>query len=60
MMVGNSMRSDVAPAIAAGGWGVHVPSDVAWALEHAPDPDSPRFRRLDDLSGLPGLVARLG
>lgn len=59
MMVGNSMRSDVTPAIDAGGHGVHVPSAVAWALEHAPDPQSARFHRLPDLSALPGLIDRL-
>ncbi|BBU58747.1 haloacid dehalogenase [Mameliella alba] len=38
MMVGNSMKSDVVPAIEAGAWGVHVPHDLAWALEHAEPP----------------------
>ncbi|KUF09224.1 HAD family hydrolase [Pseudoponticoccus marisrubri] len=61
MMVGNSMKSDVRPAIAVGGWGVHVPHDLAWALEHAEAPeDSPRFRSLSDLSGLAALVDEIG
>ncbi|MEM7711335.1 MAG: HAD family hydrolase, partial [Pseudomonadota bacterium] len=31
LMVGNSMRSDVIPAIEAGAWGVFCPSEVEWA-----------------------------
>ena len=56
-MVGNSLKSDVLPMIAAGGWGVHVPHDLTWALEHAEAPaDHPRFASLCDLGGLPDLV----
>ena len=60
LMVGNSLKSDVIPMIAAGGWGVHVPHDLTWALEHADAPeDNPRFRRLPDLSGLTTLIAEI-
>ena len=61
MMVGNSMKSDVRPAIEAGAWGVHVPHDLAWDLEHAEPPEeTERFHVLDDLGGLADLVARIG
>ena len=61
LMVGNSLRSDVVPAIEAGAWGVHCPSDIEWALEAAPAPEgAPRFRRIDALDALPALVAELG
>ncbi|MDX8448544.1 HAD family hydrolase [Mesorhizobium captivum] len=57
MMVGNSLKSDVAPAIEAGGWGIHVPHELTWAVEHAEAPDAaPRFRRIADLGELPTLV----
>lgn len=60
MMVGNSMRSDVVPAIEAGSWGVHVPHGLTWALEHAEAPAGhPRFREIGDLGGLPGLLDTL-
>jgi len=60
MMVGNSMKSDVLPAIAAGSWGVHVPHALNWELEHAEAPiDAPRFRRLDHLGELVALVEGL-
>jgi len=61
MMVGNSMKSDVRPALEAGGWGVHVPFELSWALEHAEAPrDHPRFRILPDLGALPALVDEIG
>ena len=60
MMVGNSLKSDVLPALEAGSWGVHVPHELTWVLEHAEAPaDAPRFRQLDDLGGLADLVARI-
>ena len=61
LMVGNSMKSDVLPALAAGSWGVHVPHGVPWALEHADAPEGhARYHALPDLGALPGLVATLG
>lgn len=60
MMVGNSMKSDVVPAIEAGSWGVHVPAKCEWHLEKAEAPDGhARFRVLQDLSGLPALLSDL-
>ena len=35
LMVGNSLKSDVAPALAIGAWAVHIPFHVTWELEHA-------------------------
>ena len=60
LMVGNSLKSDVIPALQAGGFGVYVPHGLTWALEAADEPaDHPRYDRLPDLGLLPGLVARL-
>lgn len=61
MMVGNSLKSDVVPAIKAGGWGVHVPHNLTWVLEHIEAPaDEPRFRQIADLSLLEGLLKKIG
>jgi putative hydrolase of the HAD superfamily len=61
LMVGNSLKSDVVPALEAGAWGVHVPHELAWALDHEDEPvDAPRFRRIADLSGLAALVRAIG
>ncbi|MCU0826300.1 MAG: HAD family hydrolase [Tabrizicola sp.] len=60
MMVGNSLKSDVIPALAAGAWGVHVPHGLTWALEAADPPaDHRRFHVLPDLGALPPLVDNL-
>jgi putative hydrolase of the HAD superfamily len=57
MMVGNSLKSDVLPALAAGSWAVHIPHELTWALEHAEEPvGAPRYRRLARLSALDELV----
>lgn len=60
MMVGNSLKSDVIPAIEAGSLGVHVPHELSWALEHAEAPEGDeRFYRIETLDGLPGLLEGL-
>ncbi|HVR66423.1 MAG TPA: HAD family hydrolase [Verrucomicrobiae bacterium] len=61
MMVGNSLKSDVVPAIEAGSWGVYVPHDLTWSLEHVDEPaDSARFRRLEHLGELMRLIKEIG
>ncbi len=60
MMVGNSLKSDVIPAIEAGSWGVHVPHSLTWALEHADPPEgAERFRQIETLDALPDLLRGL-
>lgn len=60
LMVGNSLKSDVLPMLAAGGYGVHVPHGLTWAVETADPPsDNARFHSLQDLGGLPDLVAKV-
>jgi putative hydrolase of the HAD superfamily len=60
MMVGNSMKSDVRPALEAGAWGVFVPHGLTWVVEHAAAPEGhARFRELPDLGPLPALVAEI-
>ena len=35
LMVGNSFRSDIAPALQAGAWAAYIPYHVVWALEQS-------------------------
>jgi putative hydrolase of the HAD superfamily len=53
-MVGNSLRSDIAPVIALGGWGVYMPYHVTWAHEAEAEvaDDEPRVRRVAQASEL--------
>ena len=61
LMAGNSLRSDINPVIAAGGWGVHVPHDLTWGYEVDDAPkDATRFRKVKDLGELPALVDAIG
>jgi len=56
-MIGNSLKSDILPALEAGSWAVHVPHDLTWALEHAEEPaDHPRYRRADTVGSVPTLL----
>jgi putative hydrolase of the HAD superfamily len=60
MMVGNSLKSDVIPAIEAGAWGTYVPHDLTWALEHAEAPTrAARFHEIARLGELPGVLSDL-
>ena len=61
LMVGNSLRSDIAPVIELGGWGVHVPYHTTWAheadasLRHGGE----RMRTIAGIAQLPAAMAEL-
>ena len=60
MMVGNSLKSDIVPAIEAGSWGVYVPHELTWAAEHADAPEHhPRFRQVPHLGELAAMIAEI-
>lgn len=60
MMVGNSLKSDVVPAIEAGSWGVYVPHELTWVVEHVDAPaDHPRFRQIAHLGELAATIAEI-
>lgn len=59
LMIGNSLRSDVLPVIALGGYGVYVPYALTWAHETSTDlPAAPeRFLELEHIGELPQRLA---
>lgn len=60
VMAGNSVPSDVLPVVDVGGWGVHVPFALTWALEHHDGGDlGPRVRTAPTLADVPDVVAAL-
>ena len=60
VMAGNSMKSDVLPAIAAGAFGVHIPYAVTWAHELADAPENePRYVSLSRIDELPDWIAAI-
>ncbi len=59
LMCGNSMRSDILPALEAGAWAAHVPYPLTWAHEEAEAPvGHPRFGELANISQLPDWISR--
>jgi putative hydrolase of the HAD superfamily len=59
-MIGNSIKSDIAPVLDAGGAGVHIPYHLTWAMERAElDTGRPRFARVDSIREAPEAVALL-
>jgi putative hydrolase of the HAD superfamily len=61
VMCGNSLRSDVLPALEAGAWAAHVPYPLTWAHEMADTPaDHPRFAELSAIGDLPRWVRSIG
>ena len=60
LMVGNSLKSDVLPAIEAGAWGVWVPHGVTWEIESADPPeDRSKFHEAVDFMQLPKIIASI-
>ena len=60
LMAGDSMRSDVLPALEAGAWAAYIPQPLAWSHEQRPAPqDHPRFRELPSLAALVHWVDRI-
>ena len=56
MMVGNSFRSDIAPALEAGAWAVHIPYHVVWAMEKSEEFPHERLHKIEHFSEIMGLV----
>jgi putative hydrolase of the HAD superfamily len=57
VMAGNSMKSDVLPALEAGAFAVHIPYAITWAHELAEAPEGhPRYGALDAIADLPGWI----
>lgn len=60
LMVGNSVRSDILPALALGAQAVHIPYHITWEHEQAePHEDAPGLYELDSMCELVALVDRL-
>ncbi|WP_427792938.1 HAD family hydrolase [Brevundimonas diminuta] len=60
VMAGNSMKSDVLPAIEAGAWAAHIPYHITWAHELADAPEGePRYVSLSRIGELPDWIAAI-
>lgn len=60
IMAGDSLRSDVLPALEAGAWAAFIPQEGGWSHERAVPPDeAARYAELASLTGLPALIERI-
>ncbi len=58
-MIGNSLKSDVLPALEAGAYAAHIPYALTWAHEMAEAPlGRPRFAELTSISDVPAWLQR--
>ena len=59
LMAGDSMRSDIFPALEAGAWAAYIPQPLGWSHEQRPAPsDHPRFIELPSLAALVNWLDR--
>jgi putative hydrolase of the HAD superfamily len=58
LMIGNSLRSDIAPVLQLGGWGVHMPYHTTWTHESESGiaVDAARLRVVTSAGELPAAV----
>src|SRR5260370_23882353 len=61
VMAGNSLRSDIAPVVALGAIGVHIPYPLTWHHELIPEDAMPRegWHRLESIKQLGALLDSL-
>lgn len=57
LMVGNSFRSDIAPALAAGAWAAHIPYHVVWELEKSEEFPHERLYKMQQFGELLHLLS---
>lgn len=43
LMIGNSVKSDIAPVVSIGGWAINTPHDIVWMHEMMDMPESDRI-----------------
>ena len=46
LMVGNSLKSDIAPALTIGAWAIHIPFHVTWQLESFEEIEHERLTKI--------------
>ena len=59
-MIGNSIKSDILPALAAGAAAIHIPGRYEWEMEKASaPPDGPRFFKASSFNKVSALLLEI-
>ena len=56
LMIGNSVKSDIAPVVNIGGWAIHVPHEVVWVHEMMDMPQSDHIIEVSGIAEIAGLL----
>ena len=56
LMVGNSLKSDIAPALNIGASAIHIPFHVTWQLEHFEDIEHPRLIKISHFNEILNIL----
>lgn len=60
LMIGNSLKSDILPVLALGGYAVHVPYHTTWAHERVEVKiDNPRFLEAEGIEAVLGFLGEV-
>ena len=50
LMIGNSVKSDIAPVVSLGGWAIHTPDEVVWVHEMMDMPQNDRIIEVKNIT----------
>ena len=56
IMIGNSFKSDIAPAIRQGARAIYIPYHVTWRMEHAQEFEHERITKLSNFKEIPFYI----
>lgn len=56
IMIGNSVKSDIAPVVNIGGTAVHIPHEITWAHEMMEMPQSGNIIEIEKITDLPEIL----
>ena len=49
LMIGNSVKSDIAPVVNIGGWAINTPHDIVWVHEMMDMPQADRIIEVNNI-----------
>ena len=57
IMVGNSFKSDIEPVLQLGGWGVFIPFEILWKLEHTEEYDHHKLFKVNTFQEIISILS---